>query len=228
VPVLEEIVASAVRQRRDVLVELVRVEVDHVLAALVSELVDIELEARRNGAPTSAVVEVESASAGLPGEGEGSGTGMNPSTLTAKVCTLCGLREPQVRFDVRRRQCVRCKARIDRERKARRRAAAREDSSSGSSDGEPHPVPRRASPRRRSRGGGMHMPPGSRELERREERRQQIEDARMNDTRTEHRDGKLFTIIHLPSTPLPGRASTTAPVRSHSQRYGDPDRVTSS
>jgi hypothetical protein len=61
---LEELVASAVRRRSDLLAELVRAQVDAALATLVDELVAAELERRNGGVRTST-----SRGGGVPGRG---------------------------------------------------------------------------------------------------------------------------------------------------------------
>ena len=106
---LAQVVAAAVRARRPELELLIREQVDAELARLI-ELVEAELQARRNGAPA----EVEEPPPGM------------------RRCRHCGQVKPVAKFPEGRHTCRACKSRRARERQ--RREHEHEASE------EPHPV----------------------------------------------------------------------------------------
>jgi hypothetical protein len=119
---LDELVRTALTERRDLLEAIVKREVE----ALVSQLVDDQL----NGNAAGMVLSRSS----LPQEATeepGQGSGSTQALADRKTCRVCGRQD--VRFDPRRRVCRTCRGRQERERQTRRQAQA--------ADGEePHPA----------------------------------------------------------------------------------------
>jgi hypothetical protein len=182
---LSELVTVAVRDRTDELRAIVRQEVDRALAALVSELVDGELEQRRNGHVSHV---------------EDDATAHDRSAPTAvaqmKTCTRCGRERPASEFLPARSRCRSCRAAEQREKRARRRERPRD---------EPEPTRPRARMRRR----GVLV--SRRDVERQEETRRVISAAPVE---LVERDGRVWTVRRLPGGERHGDGPVTVGLRS--------------
>jgi hypothetical protein len=193
---IAELVAAAVRERAVELEELVRHAVDVELERVTSELVERELELRRNGGA----------------EGEGGAARRSESradtpppiapatspigeTPAPRVCRECN-DEPALPGRAIGR---RCKSRRDREGRSRARA-------SRTSDEEPAPVGNRSGSRQV---GGRLV--GWRERDRAEQCRGLLAELRRNGVEHEVRDGREYVVLRLPD---PVGVATPAPARS--------------
>jgi hypothetical protein len=193
---LDELVALSIAERRGVIEELVREQVEEALRRAVQTLVDDELEARRNGRLAPPAEEPPPIEEPPP----------LPAT-SRKVCRVCGEEKPLDAFgpdprqaDGHRGTCTACR----REQASRRRSTRR---AAKAAEEQPARQPL-------VRGRGLGGPRSQADVDVAARARAQIEDARRNGVTTELVDGRAFRVLHLPSVERE-LVSARAPIVPH-------------
>jgi hypothetical protein len=142
--------------------------------------------------------------------------------MSPRRCKTCGEVKPAGKYgpaELRKGKpaCRSCRSRAYREYRSRRRE--REHAAAGDSE-EPHPVTTRTGSRsgaRQIRRGGHLL--GPMEFAAAERRREAIEAARANGVEYVERDGRTFTLLHLPAElEASQQRDMSEPVRPHAPR----------